>query len=91
MYGVQVDTEIEKSDDAYNAAIVRIMRHASDDNKITYAVLAEKSGVNIRTVNRLMNNQRPFKMGQFISMAAALGLDPGAVIDQAATDAEKSE
>jgi len=88
-----MDTMGIEADDAYNRAIVTILRNRKDELRpISYEMIAAKAGISVRTVNRLFSNERDFKLGQFIAIARALQMDPGDVVAQAAAViAEKSE
>jgi len=75
-----MDTTTVDPEDAYNTAIARRLSAEKHDQALTFDALAAKSGVNARTLKRLLHDERPFKMGQFIAIAAALGLDPAGVV-----------
>jgi hypothetical protein len=47
--------------------------------------------MHIRTVNRLLNDQRPFKIGQFVAIANVLGVAPADLMAEAEAAVAKSE
>jgi transcriptional regulator with XRE-family HTH domain len=66
--------------DAFNTATAEIIDARKHELRMTYEELEAKSGVNMRTLKRLVTGERPFRMGQFFAVASALGLDPAEVM-----------
>lgn len=85
-----MDTRKKEVDDAYNKAVVQLLRNERDRLKLTNQVIEERSGINLRTINRLMNNQSPLTIPQYIALAKALEVnDPGKFWDKAVAAAEE--
>lgn len=80
----QMDTRKKEVDDPYNKAVVQLLRNQRDRLKIPNKTIEQRSGLNLRTVNRLMNNQSPLKIAQYMALARALEVeDVGALWDAA--------
>jgi hypothetical protein len=94
-------TDNTHTGDAHNRALVMAIRSELDRQRIngklvdgkpmTYELVAEKTGMHIRTVNRLLNDQRPFKIGQFVAIANVLGVAPADLMAEAEAAVAKSE
>lgn len=85
-----MDTNQAEPTDAYNSAIAAIIRARKAELRLTFEALEASSGINLRTLKRLVNDQRPFLMGNFIKLTAALDLDPAEVVQSAASRVEKT-
>ena len=66
--------------DAYNTAIVKILDARKNELRKTFVELETASGINLRTIKRLLKDERPMRMGQFIALVTALELDPSEVV-----------
>lgn len=85
-------TEKREVNDPYNKAVVQLLRNQRDRLKIPNQVIEQRSGLNLRTINRLMNNQSPLKIQQYMALARALEVeDVGALWDAAAASVEKAD
>lgn len=69
--------------DAYNAAVAKILDARKHELRKTFDQLEVDSGVNSRTLKRLLSGERPIRMGQFIAIVAALDLSPSYVVVEA--------
>lgn len=49
--------------------------------KVTYGQIAERTGIPIYTVKRLMTNSSEFTIDQFLTIAEALGVDDATALD----------
>jgi transcriptional regulator with XRE-family HTH domain len=78
-----MDTKRPEGTDKRNTEVVRILRHRKDDLSMTFEELSRKSGVNLRTLNRLLSGERPVRASQLVDIAEALNLAPGKVLDDA--------
>lgn len=78
-----MDTTDEAYGDAINAALANLLEHAKLDSGETYPSLAEKTGISVITLKRLLDNQRPFKLSQYFALTSALGVDAVALVVQA--------
>ena len=85
-----MDTNKDETKDAYNSAIAAIMRARKAELRLTFEALEKSSGINLRTLKRLVNDERPFVMGNFVKLANALELDPAAVVQSAADRVENT-
>ena len=85
-----MDTLKDDLKDPYNSAIAAIMRARKAELRLTFEELETKSGINLRTLKRLVNDQRPILMGNFVKLAAALELDPAETVQAAADRVEKT-
>ncbi|WP_082123951.1 helix-turn-helix transcriptional regulator [Arthrobacter sp. YC-RL1] len=48
--------------------------------------LAEKSGLAVNTLSRYLNGHRDIPVSAFMQICQALGVDPGALLNEAAKD-----
>lgn len=80
-----MDTRSQKKvGDPYNAAVVQLLRNQRDRLGISYATIEQRSGLNLRTISRLLNNQSPLTIPQYMALARALEVDDvGALWDAA--------
>ena len=85
-----MDTPKDDNKDPYNSSIAAIMRARKAELRLTFEELEAGSGINLRTLKRLINDQRPILMGNFVKLAAALKLDPAAVVQSAADRVENT-
>lgn len=86
-----MDTRKKEVDDPYNKAVVQLLRNERDRLKLTNSVIEARSGLNLRTINRLMNNQSPLTIPQYVALTKALQIkDPGELWDTAVADVEQA-
>jgi transcriptional regulator with XRE-family HTH domain len=83
-------TPTRKGDDPYNRAVGDILRAQKARIRMTEASLSEVSGVAVAQISRLFNAKAMFDMRELISLASALGLDPGDVVREARETAQKT-
>lgn len=69
--------------DAYNDAIASVLRGRKSELRMSNDDLAAASGIPERTFSRLLNGERPMRMGQFFALVTALQLDPSYVAAEA--------
>lgn len=78
-----MDTTIPTGKDAHNSAVAAMFRARKAELRITFDALEAATGLKQQTLKRLVNDHRPIHIGDFMSVAFALELDPAAVIDAA--------
>ena len=78
-----MDTTDEAYGDAVNAALANLLEHAKLDSGMTYPAIAAKTGISVITLKRLFDDQRPMKLSQFFTIAAALDQEPLTLMSQA--------
>ena len=78
-------------DGAFNTALGEVFTIRKDEpsRRMTYEVLSTKSGVKVRQLKYLLSGTRGMSVGEMLSIARALDLDPGQVVEDAAARAEK--
>ena len=84
-YSAKVDTINGKPKDPYNTAVVEVLSARKDkpSEKVTFERLSELSGIKVRQLKYLLNDERQLHMGEFLSICTALKLDPADVVDEA--------
>lgn len=78
-----MDTENSAPDspDPYNDALAAVLRARKAELRLTFDEIAAASGINLRTVNRLIAGQRPITFGNSIKLCVALDLDLAEVVE----------
>lgn len=71
--------------DAYNTAVATVLDERREQLRFTYTALAKESGINLRTLHRLLHDERPIQMGYFIAIVRALDIDPSQVVAEASS------
>lgn len=69
--------------DAYDTAVAAVLDEHREELRFTYTALAKESGINLRTLHRLLDGERPISLPNFIAIVRTLGLDPSQVIAEA--------
>lgn len=92
VYGAKVDTENKASEplDPVNDALAAELRGRKGDLRVTFEYLAAETGINLRTIKRLLAGERPIMFGYFIKLCEALDLDPAEVIESVEARASKT-
>ncbi|WP_168165373.1 helix-turn-helix transcriptional regulator [Brachybacterium sp. HMSC06H03] len=78
------------ANDSTAAALGAIIRRAAEDRDMTLVELAERSGVPRGSLYRYIDGDRDMTLPTIESIAAALGLDPGAMIQDAIQQARRN-
>ena len=76
--------------DPYNAAIAEVFRMRKVEKRLTFEALEVLTGINLRTLKRLINGQRAIMLGNFIKLCEALDEDPADVIRRSADRVENT-
>lgn len=80
----------EKATDPYNAAIAAILRAQKAELRATFPSLETTTGIKLRKLKALLNDEVSIRMGDFILLTTALKLDAAATIQSAADRVEKT-
>lgn len=78
-----VDTSAEKPKDPYNSAITALLRGAKGVERATFPALEAATGIKLRQLKALFNDEVPMHLGEFLAICNALKLDPADVVSQA--------
>ena len=70
--------------DRYNAAIAATLRAEKAELRATFPSLEAATGIKLRKLKALLNDEVSIRMGDFIRLTTALDLDPAVVITEAA-------
>lgn len=76
-------------DDAYNAAIAQLLFDARRIAGKTYVKIAAETGMSKSNLIRILGNRKPATIPEVVSIAAALGMPFGRLMNEAAKLAEK--
>ena len=78
--------------DEHNSAIAVLFRcrKAEIGARMTFQVLADLTGLNLRQLKRLLNDERAMHMSEYVLIVSALGLDPGDALTDALARAKKA-
>ena len=67
--------------DPYDAALSVILNLRKTEIRATFPQLARDTGMDMRTIKRLLAGDNTVKFGFYIRLCAALGLDPSDTVD----------
>lgn len=67
--------------DPYDAALSMVLNLRKTEVGATFPQLARDTGLDMRTIKRLLGGDNTVKFGYFIRLCAALGLEPSEVVD----------
>ena len=85
-----METTNEKPKEPYNAAIAAILRAQKAELRATFPDLETATGIKLRKLKALLNDEVSLRMGDFILLTTALQLEPAATIQAAADRSEKT-
>jgi ribosome-binding protein aMBF1 (putative translation factor) len=75
--------------DPLNAVVMRALRNAQHDAKMSDVALAQKVDVKVQTLRRWMDDERAMPASPFLRIAAALGVNVSALLDSAQAQISK--
>ena len=85
-----MDAKRDDAKDPYNAAIAAILKAQKAALRATFPELETATGIKLRKLKALLNDEVSLRMGDFIRLTTALQLEPAATIQAAADRAEKT-
>lgn len=75
-----MDTEnLDPMDDA----VARALDGRRAERRVPVTELAERAGLNLRSVHRYLNGERAIPVSKFFALCLALGVEPGEVVETA--------
>jgi transcriptional regulator with XRE-family HTH domain len=74
--------------DAYTLRVASILRREYERCGISYRVLAERTGLSMPTVERVINGKRPISTFYLQLLCAEFGTTPAAVLNEASTESK---
>lgn len=87
---MDTDTNTSEPLDPENDALAAVLRARKGELRVTFEHLASETGINLRTIKRLLAGERPVMFGYFIKLCVALDLDPAEVIESVETRVSKT-
>ena len=68
-------TRTQNQDNERASKALRLLNEARPGGRLTHQEIADASGIPVDTVNKIMRNRAPIRIGQFTAIAEALGFD----------------
>lgn len=81
----------EKSGNPMNAALAAELTDWKKDKRLTFEALNELTGISVRTLKRIFNDERVMDTDQIIEVSRALGVLPSQVVANALARLEKHD
>jgi len=85
-----MDVPRDDATDPYNTAIAALLRARKAELRVTFPTLETVTGIKLRQLKALVNDEVAIRMGDFIKLATALGMSPAKLVQAAADRVEKT-
>lgn len=74
---------IESSGNVLNAALSEVLRNLKEKQGLTFPQLAAKTGISVRQLKRVINDERAMSSDDIVKCCAALGVSFTDVLNEA--------